>query len=79
VLARAELGEQAFVAAWAEGRSLTPEQVLAAQGKAMIPAPVTVRPAVAPPMKSLSFPAGLTAREVDVLRLLAQGWTDADC
>src|SRR5207237_8225742 len=28
-------------------------------------------------MQSPPFPAGLTAREVEVLRLLAQGWTDA--
>ena len=29
--ARTELGEQAFAAAWAEGRTMTPEQALAAQ------------------------------------------------
>jgi predicted ATPase/class 3 adenylate cyclase len=29
---RAQLGEQAFAAAWAEGRTMTPEQVLATQG-----------------------------------------------
>ena len=28
-------------------------------------------------MKSLTSPAGLTAREFEVLRLIAQGWTDA--
>jgi hypothetical protein len=32
--ARAQLGEQAFAAAWAEGRTMTPEQVLSAQGAA---------------------------------------------
>jgi tetratricopeptide (TPR) repeat protein len=31
---RAQLGGQAFAAAWAEGRTMTPEQVLAAQGTA---------------------------------------------
>jgi ATP/maltotriose-dependent transcriptional regulator MalT len=72
-----ELGEQAFRAAWAEGRSMTPEQALAAQGKAMLPTLLPTRPAAAPPLPSSSFPAGLTAREVEVLRLLAQGWTDA--
>ena len=30
--ARAQLGEQAFAAAWAEGRTMTPEQALAAHG-----------------------------------------------
>jgi predicted ATPase/DNA-binding CsgD family transcriptional regulator/tetratricopeptide (TPR) repeat protein len=77
VLARAELGEQAFAAAWTEGRLITPEQVLAAQGKAMIPTPMPAKPTAAPPTKSSTSPAGLTAREVEVLRLIAQGWTDA--
>ncbi len=34
---RAQLGEQSFAAAWAEGRTMTPEQVLAAQGAATMP------------------------------------------
>jgi ATP/maltotriose-dependent transcriptional regulator MalT len=75
-LARAELGERAFAAAWAEGRLITPEQALAAQGKPMIPTPMPARPTAAPPMKSSTPPTGLTAREVEVLRLIAQGWTD---
>ena len=32
--ARAQLGEKPFATAWAEGRTMTPEQVLAAQGAA---------------------------------------------
>ena len=64
---RAQLGEQAFRAAWAEGRLMTPQQALAAQEQALPP----------PALKASPFPAGLTAREVEVLRLLAQGWTDA--
>jgi predicted ATPase/class 3 adenylate cyclase/DNA-binding CsgD family transcriptional regulator len=75
--ARAQLGEKAFSAAWAEGRKMTPEQALAAQGKAMEPTTMPARPESAPPMKSPTFPAGLTAREVEVLRLLAMGLTDA--
>jgi predicted ATPase/serine/threonine protein kinase/DNA-binding CsgD family transcriptional regulator len=75
--ARTQLGERAFAAAWAEGRTMTPEQALAAQGKAMIPTPMPVGPASTSPMKSPSSPAGLTAREVEVLRLLATGLTDA--
>ena len=68
--ARAQLGEQAFAAAWAEGQSMTWEQALAARG------PVKIPPT--PPEKSpLSAPSGLTGREVEVLRLLAQGLTDA--
>ena len=56
---------------------MTPEQALAAQEQAVLPTPTPPRAAAAPPMKSLPLPAGLTAREVDVLRLLAQDWTDA--
>ena len=34
--ARMQLGEQAFDAAWAQGRTMTPEQVLAAPGRAEV-------------------------------------------
>ena len=61
--------EQAFRTAWSEGQLLTPEQALAAHGQEMLPTPMPARPKAAP--------AGLTAREVEVLRLLAQGLTDA--
>jgi ATP/maltotriose-dependent transcriptional regulator MalT len=66
---RARLGEKVCAAAWAEGRTMTPEQALAAQGRAVMPAPAAKSP--------VSYPAGLTAREVEVLRLVAQGLTDA--
>ena len=75
--ARALLGEKAFAAAWAEGRNMTPEQALAAQGKAMIPTPMSARSASTTLGESPTFPAGLTPREVEVLRLLAMGLTDA--
>jgi len=73
-----ELGDQAFAAAWAEGRAMTPEQAIAAQGRPLLPdrPPAKVganqhqRPAPA-------YPAELTEREVEVLRLVAQGLTDA--
>jgi ATP/maltotriose-dependent transcriptional regulator MalT len=68
---RAALGEHAFSAAWAEGRTLTPEQALAALGLPLQPKPIpSARPAAA-------APNGLTAREVEVLRLVTQGLTDA--
>ncbi len=67
--ARVHLGERAFAAAWAQGRSMTPEQALAAKGQKPAPPPTTTR---TPP----TYPAGLTAREVEVLRLLADGLTD---
>jgi predicted ATPase/class 3 adenylate cyclase/DNA-binding CsgD family transcriptional regulator len=72
--ARTQLGEQSFAAAWAEGRSMTPEQVLAARGAVTVPG----QPQATGSVKSLpTYPDGLTAREVEVLRLLAQGLTDA--
>ncbi len=76
-LARTKLGEQPFRAACAEGQSMTPMQALAAQEEAILLTPMTARPASVPPMKLSSSPAGMTAREVEVLRLIAQGWTDA--
>jgi predicted ATPase/DNA-binding CsgD family transcriptional regulator len=75
--ARTQLGEQSFAAAWAEGRMMTPEQALAVQGKAMMPTPIPARPVSDTPVKPPTAPAGLTARELEVLRLLATGLTDA--
>jgi predicted ATPase/DNA-binding CsgD family transcriptional regulator len=65
--ARTKCGEKAFAAARAEGRTMTLEHILATQR------PVTMPPPVA---KSSTYPAGLTLREVEVLRLVAQGLTD---
>jgi DNA-binding CsgD family transcriptional regulator len=73
---RVVLGERTFRTAWAEGRLLTAQQALAALRQAQLPTPMPAGSATSP-MKSTTFPAGLTAREVEVLRLLAQGWTDA--
>jgi DNA-binding NarL/FixJ family response regulator len=75
--ARAQLGGKAFAAAWAEGRTMTPEQAFTVQGLATIPSPTPTEPSSTPPAKSVTYPDGLTAREVEVLRLLAQGLTDA--
>ena len=73
VATRHQLGEQPFEAAWAEGRTMTLEQVLGAVGRATAATtPSAVRPATSP-----TYPSGLTAREVEVLRLVAQGLTDA--
>lgn len=64
--ARARLDEEAFGAAWAEGRAMTPEQAVdyALEGEAT--------PEIGPE----PYPAGLSAREVDVLRLVAAGLTN---
>lgn len=77
---RADLGEKAFPTIWAEGRAMTPKQALAGQGQPLMPAvpPNSSATPVAPTSKPpVSYPAGLTAREVEVLRLVAQGLTDA--
>jgi ATP/maltotriose-dependent transcriptional regulator MalT len=72
-----QLGEQAFATAWAEGRTLTPEQALSAQGQATVLLPTPSGQPLSPPVKrSATYPDGLTAREVEVLRLVAQGLTN---
>lgn len=72
--ARRQLGEKTFAAAWAEGQTLTPQQVIAAitPGLALEkvhPAAQTNRRVIA----ISTLPGGLTAREIEVLCLLAQG------
>ncbi len=69
--ARTQLGEKTFAALWSEGQSMTPEQALAARGPATMSSPSA--PSVKPPM---TYPDRLTAREVEVLRLVAQGLSD---
>ncbi|GAC1350462.1 MAG: hypothetical protein NVSMB27_33210 [Ktedonobacteraceae bacterium] len=78
-LACSQLDEPSFEAAWAEGRAMTLEQVCVARGPVTIPEPLpTSQPAAPPQEKSLpSSPDGLTTREVEVLRLVAQGLTSA--
>ena len=71
--ARTRLGEKDFAAAWEAGRAMTPEQAITSQGNAII------APLAAPATTSSStYPAGLTAREVEVLRLVARGLTSGE-
>ncbi len=77
--ARTRLGEKGFAAAWEAGRAMTPEQAITSRGNAI------VTPMAAPATTSLStypaastYPAGLTAREVEVLRLVARGLTSGE-
>ena len=57
---------------------MTLEQLLAAQGPMPMPPSVSTDPVTAPPVAKASTPPdGLTVREVEVLRLVAQGLTDA--
>ena len=76
--ARVQLGEQAFATAWQEGRTMTLEQVLAASERVALSATTPAGPPATTTAKTLpTYPAGLTTREVEVLRLVAQGLTDA--
>lgn len=63
---REQLGGKTFAAARNEGRTLTPEQALAASHL----------PAITNTPPSPKYPAGLTEREVEVLCLVARGLTD---
>ena len=68
--ARSQLGEGAFEEAWSEGRQMTPEQAVGyALAKPEPPEEAEKTPS--------SLPAGLSAREVEVLKLVAQGMTNA--
>lgn len=74
--ARTRLRNDAFVAAWNEGRAMTPAQALdAAADQEMLAHPREGIPRKTP--VSPGGPEGLTPREVEVLRLLAQGLTNA--
>jgi predicted ATPase/tRNA A-37 threonylcarbamoyl transferase component Bud32 len=75
-VAQAQLGKQAFVDAWEEGRTMTAEQALAAQGRTLVSTVTPISPVAmsVPPAKSpTTYPAGLTAHKVEVLGLVAQG------
>jgi len=74
---RTQLGEQAFAPAWAEGRTLSSEQVLATPGRVTPPVPIQEeQPSVPTPVSPPPYPDKLTAREVEVLRVVAQGLTN---
>jgi predicted ATPase/DNA-binding CsgD family transcriptional regulator len=73
--ARTSLGEGLFAAARGEGRTMTPQQAFAAQEPASAQQARTA-PKSATRLLPIHLPR-LTAREVDVLRLVAEGLTDA--
>lgn len=77
--ARTHLGEKDFAAAWEAGRLMTPEQAIISQGNA-IGAPMTAPVTSSSSIYAITstYPAGLTAREVEVLRLVARGLTSGE-
>jgi predicted ATPase/DNA-binding CsgD family transcriptional regulator len=76
--AQRRMNEQTFRTAWDEGRSMTPEQAIVSQPAEGAPAvqaspPSTTAASSKQPARSSD---GLTPREVEVLRLLADGLTN---
>jgi ATP/maltotriose-dependent transcriptional regulator MalT len=67
---RDSLPPAAFAAAWAAGRALSPEAAIELAATIAIPSAETPQPA---PATSRAAPYGLTARELEVLRLLVEG------
>lgn len=70
--ARSQVGEEAYAALWAEGRAMTPEEALRAPGHLIGSEQVDPTAAGSLPLPAPSS-RGLTAREREVLRLLAAG------
>jgi non-specific serine/threonine protein kinase len=67
--ARAQLEEADWTAAWAEGRAMTSERAIEyALEQEATPEPAAPK----------AYPAGLSAREAEVLRLVASGLTNAE-
>lgn len=78
---RAHLDEVAFTAAWEAGRTMTPEQARAVWNQAPPVTPEDTTSLASSPSVTTArqrYPAGLTVREVEVLRLVAQGHSDAE-
>ncbi len=72
---RARLGEPAFAAAWAAGRALPTAQAIAEAST--LAAELATNPSASPAAgESPRSNAGLSEREVEVLRLVAQGLTN---
>jgi DNA-binding NarL/FixJ family response regulator len=68
------LGERTFEAAYQEGRLMSPDQVLREQ-ESILSLPHSPSTPIVRKMP-ISNPAGLTPREVEVLRLVAEGMTN---
>ena len=79
---RNKLGEDAFRSKWLQGRRMTPEQAISARESLVTQTPLDANQkqvsTTSSTKQKASYPSGLTAREVDVLRLVAEGLTDAE-
>jgi DNA-binding NarL/FixJ family response regulator len=76
--ARTQLGEEAFAAAWAEGRTMPLERLIEGWERATLHElnMTGTGPATSAEFSS-DLPDDLSVREVEVLRLVAQGLTNA--
>jgi predicted ATPase/DNA-binding CsgD family transcriptional regulator len=77
---RSKLGEEAFKATWSQGRSMTPQQAFAMQEYARTLDAAFIRSQLVEtvnPQSLSTYPDHLTVREVEILRLVAEGQTDA--
>ncbi|MBV9691348.1 MAG: response regulator transcription factor [Ktedonobacteraceae bacterium] len=74
---RAELGEQIFAEAMADGRTMSPEQAIAEQAHLLVPTRIDKAGTNQHESPAPAYPNDLTEREVEVLRLVARGLTDA--
>jgi non-specific serine/threonine protein kinase len=70
---RSRVGQKTFGALWTEGRAMPPEQAVD-YALQPLPAPPKEEKATSP---TTAYPAGLSVREVEVLRLVAKGLTNA--
>lgn len=71
--ARDLMGDETFAALWAEGEALSTREVYS-HPNAWKPAPQPSRST----RKTSTYPVGLTSREVEVLRMVAKGLSDAE-
>ena len=74
---RARLSAAAFMAAWSAGQRMPLEQAIKAALQAELP-PVAMAAVQPPPATSQPLSEALSPREVDVLRLLATGASNAE-
>jgi DNA-binding NarL/FixJ family response regulator len=72
---RLRLGAEAFADAWAAGRALSLDEAVA-EALALTISEVT--PRASSTRAAPAAPAGLTARELDVLRLIVEGRSDRE-
>lgn len=74
---RAQVGDKSFAAVRAKGRTMTPEEAIATSEQTIMSIPAAAEPPSTPPGEQPSYPHDLTTREVEVLLLMALGWTNA--